>query len=116
MKPTPELDKIINEAIDLAEKEDIILQGLIAKYNPGYAVTRQQREGEKADPKVTKGLTKLRASCIEFMCAALAHPDFRQTISTDLRAKITALFFRNLTSYAPDVVQASKEGLRQVCL
>ncbi|KAJ6295721.1 hypothetical protein OIU78_023701 [Salix suchowensis] len=66
------------------------------------------------NPKYTLSLNKLRTSCIELLCTAMAWADFKSQNHSELRAKIISMFFKSLTCRTPEIVAVAKEALRQV--
>lgn len=96
LKMTPELISLLQEALQIAEADEGVLNGKFM--NPKMAVT----------------LTKLRTVCIELLCTAMAWADFKTQSHAELRSRIIAMFFKSLTCRTPEIVAVAKEGLRQV--
>ncbi|KAL2624095.1 hypothetical protein R1flu_008340 [Riccia fluitans] len=96
LKMTPELISILQEALQIAEADESMLNGKFM--NPKMAVT----------------LNRLRTVCIELLCTAMAWADFKTQNHAELRSRIIAMFFKSLTCRMPEIVAVAKEGLRQV--
>ncbi|KAG6555625.1 hypothetical protein Mapa_002860 [Marchantia paleacea] len=96
LKMTPELISLLQEALQIAEADESMLNGKFM--NPKMAVT----------------LNRLRTVCIELLCTAMAWADFKTQNHSDLRSRIIAMFFKSLTCRTPEIVAVAKEGLRQV--
>ena len=97
LKLTTELVNFLVEALQIAEADETLW---VARY---------------MNPKVAASLNKLRTACIELLCTAMAWSDFKTQNHSELRTKITSMFFKSLTSRTPEIVAVAKEGLRQVC-
>ncbi|KAL6959953.1 non-specific serine,threonine protein kinase [Sarracenia purpurea var. burkii] len=96
LKLTQELVNFLQEALQIAEADETVW---VVKF---------------MNPKVATSLNKLRTSCIELLCTAMAWTDFKTQNHSELRAKIISMFFKSLTSRTPEIVAVAKEGLRQV--
>ncbi|KAG9129909.1 hypothetical protein Leryth_007000 [Lithospermum erythrorhizon] len=96
LKLTPELVNFLVEALQIAETDETLW---VARF---------------MNPKISASLNKLRTGCIELLCTAMAWSDFKTQNHSELRAKITSMFFKSLTSRTPEIVAVAKEGLRQV--
>ncbi|KAL3681984.1 hypothetical protein R1sor_000006 [Riccia sorocarpa] len=96
LKMTPELISILQEALQIAEADESMLNGKFM--NPKMAVT----------------LNRLRTVCIELLCTAMAWADFKTQNHAELRSRIIGMFFKSLTCRTPEIVAVAKEGLRQV--
>lgn len=97
LKMTPELISLLQEALQIAEADETVLNGKFM------------------NPKMAATLTKLRTVCIELLCTAMAWADFKTQSHAELRSRIIAMFFKSLTCRTPEIVGVAKEGLRQVC-
>ncbi|KAL8160447.1 hypothetical protein V2J09_001984 [Rumex salicifolius] len=93
---TQELVNFLQEALHIAEADENVW---VVKF---------------MNPKVATSLNKLRTTCIELLCTAMAWADFKTANHAELRAKIISMFFKSLTCRTPEIVSAAKEGLRQV--
>ena len=49
------------------------------------------------NPKEATSLNKLRTTCIELLCTAMAWTGFKTSAHSELRAKIISMFFKSLT-------------------
>uniref|UniRef100_A0A6N2MXS7 Uncharacterized protein n=1 Tax=Salix viminalis TaxID=40686 RepID=A0A6N2MXS7_SALVM len=96
LKLTQELVNFLQEALQIAEADENVW---VVKF---------------VNPKYTLSLNKLRTSCIELLCTAMAWADFKSQNHSELRAKIISMFFKSLTCRTPEIVAVAKEGLRQV--
>ncbi|KAG5224365.1 FAT domain-containing family protein [Salix suchowensis] len=96
LKLTQELVNFLQEALQIAEADGNVW---VVKF---------------VNPKYTLSLNKLRTSCIELLCTAMAWADFKSQNHSELRAKIISMFFKSLTCRTPEIVAVAKEGLRQV--
>lgn len=85
-----------------------------SEFLPGFEADENVWVVKFVNPKYTLSLNKLRTSCIELLCTAMAWADFKSQNHSELRAKIISMFFKSLTCRTPEIVAVAKEGLRQV--
>ena len=98
LKLTQELVNFLQEALQIAEADETVWATKLM------------------NPKMVTTVNKLRTSCIELLCTAMAWADLKTPNYAELRAKIIAMFFKSLTCQTPEIVVVAKEGLRQVLI
>jgi len=92
---SPELIRLLQGALTIAEKDDISSTKTITQ-------------------KSLQLLTSLRMVCIELLSAAMASPDFQGAEHQEFRNRIIGVFFKALTLRSKEIVHVSKKGLAQV--
>ncbi|MCH89746.1 transformation/transcription domain-associated protein-like, partial [Trifolium medium] len=95
LKLTPALVNFLQDALQIAESDE---NAWVAKF---------------INPKVVRSLTKLHSACIELLCTTMTWADFKTPNHSELRAKISSMFFKPSTCWIPEIVAVAKEGLRQ---
>ncbi|KAJ3344480.1 hypothetical protein HDU83_005150 [Entophlyctis luteolus] len=91
-----QLIRLLSEALALADAED---QALVSK--PSHY-------------KNSASLTNLRVVCVKLLSAAMACSDFSGTRQVNTRARIIAVFFKQLYSKSSEVVDVAYQGLALV--
>eukprot|EP01087_Luapelamoeba_hula_P023162 TRINITY_DN8469_c0_g1_i2.p1 TRINITY_DN8469_c0_g1~~TRINITY_DN8469_c0_g1_i2.p1 ORF type:complete len:748 (+),score=84.96 TRINITY_DN8469_c0_g1_i2:140-2245(+) len=92
---TPDLLKVLQEALAIAEAEDVIK-------------IRQARKLQL--------LTSSRVVAIELMSVAMSCSEFHAAEHHEFRNRIIAVFFKNLTVSSKEIVLVSKKGLSHVII
>lgn len=100
MKPpalsfTPELQKVLQGALQIADKDDFT-------------------SNKPTMQKNVHQLNTLKVVSIELLSAAMACSEFQTVQFQEFRNSIIGMFFKALTSRTKEIVNVAKKGLQQV--
>ncbi|GAU32910.1 hypothetical protein TSUD_152710 [Trifolium subterraneum] len=99
LKLTPGLVNFLQDALQIAEFDE---NAWVAKF---------------INQKVVRSLTILQTACIELLCTTMAWADIKTPNHSELRAKISSMFFKPSTYRISEIVAVAMEGLQKLaCL